>query len=103
MLRRGNESDDATHTGDAHLAKRIRQERVPVPHADIDRQRMSRDRETSGEPGSLALRDVRDGRDAFEQLVMMRDLFDALRWDAATAQHVGKERTNVVDSLRTAE
>ena len=34
---------------------------------------------------------------------MMRDLFDTLRSDAATAEHVGEERADVIAPLRTAE
>ena len=45
MLGGGNESDRAAHAGGAHLATCVGQERMPVAHADVHRQRVARGHE----------------------------------------------------------
>ena len=45
MLRRGDEPDRMSRPGVMHLAKRVRQQRMPVAHADVDWQRLSHRRE----------------------------------------------------------
>ena len=76
---------------------------MPVAHADVDRQRPPCDGQADAQSFRLPARQLGDGRDAVEQLVMMGNFFDALRAHAPAAQHVGEERTDVVASLRAAE
>ena len=49
-------------------------------------------------PGELG-----DGRDAAEVLVVVRDLFDTLWGNPASAQDVGEKRPNICHALRTPE
>ena len=86
-----------------HRPQCIGEQRMPVAHADVDRQRPSRDGQTDAQSFRLPARELGDGRDAVEQLVMMGNLFDAFGAHAPAAQHVGEEWTDVVASLRAAE
>src|SRR5262245_35376673 len=86
-----------------HLTQRVSQQRMPVAHADVHRERAAQSREPLLEPSRLATRDFRDRRDAAEELVVVRDLFDTLGTDPAAAQHGGQERTNVGETLWAAE
>ena len=76
---------------------------MPVPHADVDRQRMARRRQPLPQTLGLPPRELGDRRDAAEQLVVVRDFLDALGRHAPAAQHVGEERPDVVGTLRAAE
>jgi len=55
------------------------------------------------EPARLDAGDFGNRRDAAKQLVVVGDLLDALGTHASAAQHIGEERTNVGEALRTAE
>ena len=76
---------------------------MPVAHADVDRQRQARAAQPLAEPLRLPHRQRRQRRHAAEQLVVVRDLFDPLRRDAPSAQHVLQKRPHVGRPLRAAE
>ena len=103
MVRRGDESDRVPHAVGVHLPERVRQQRMPVAHADVHRQRPPRGRKPLAQSLGLAPRQLGDRRDAVEQLVVMRDFFDPLGADAPAAKDVREKRTDVFASLRTAE
>ena len=94
----------ARRTPAARISRSVSaQEWVPVAHADEHRQRVPRGGESRRETVGLRARQLGDRRDAAEQLVVMRDFFDALRRHASSAQDVGQERTDVVEPLGAAE
>ncbi len=103
VVRRGDESNRVPNAVRVHLLERVGQQWMPVAHADVDRQRAPRGNEARAKSVGLPARQLGDRRDAIEQLVMMRDLFNAFGTDAAAAEHVGEEWTDVVASLRAAE
>ena len=85
------------------LGERVGQERMPVAHADVDWQRLSGGGEARLRALGLRHGQLGDRRDAAERLVVMRDLLDAAGRDAAAAQDVLEEGTDVGRRLRTAE
>ena len=103
MVWRSDEPDGVPHAVRMHLPERLRQQRMPVAHADIHGQRPSGVRKPVPQSLRLAACQLGNWRDAVEELVMVRDFFDALGRDPPPAQHVGEERTNVVASLGAAE
>ena len=102
-LRRGEHADRAADAGARHLGQRVRQERMPVAHADVDRQRQPARGERVLQRRRLAQRQLGQRRDAAEALVVVRDFFDPLRADPAAAQHVLEKRPHVGRPLRSAE
>ena len=98
-----DETNRMPHAIRVHLLQRVRQQRMPVAHADVDGQRTAGGVEAFAETVRLATRQLRQRRYAIEQLVMVRDFFNALRRNSSSAQHVGEEGADVVAPLRTAE
>ena len=99
----GDDADGAADAGARHLGKRVGEERMPVAHPDVDRQRRAGARQPLAQALGLAHRQLGDRRDAAEELVVMRDFFDPLGRDAAAAQHVLEKRPDVGRPLRAAE
>ena len=67
-----------------HLGERLVQERMPVPHADVDRQRARRRAASAARrPSAWRARQLVERRAAADQLVVVRDLLEALGRDAA--------------------
>ena len=99
----GDEADGAADARARHLGQRVGEERMPVAHPDVDRQR----RAAFPEPLAAALRpappSAGEWRHAPEQLVVMCDFFDALGRNATPAQDVREERSDVSWSLGAAE
>ena len=102
-MRRGNHADQPPHAAAASSRQRVFDERPPVAHADVDRQREAARGQPLAQPARLPLGDRRDRRDAAEELVVVRDRLDPLRRNAARPQHVLQERPDVVGALRPAE
>src|SRR5690349_18033293 len=67
VLRCSDEPDRMAMTGGVHFAKCVGEQRMPVTHANEDRQRMAHRRESLLEPARLTTGDVGDWRDAAEQ------------------------------------
>ena len=98
--------DHADGTADAttrHLLECVAKIGMPVAHADMDRQRMPASLHLLCERIRLAHGELGQRRDTAEQLIVMRDLFDAGRGDPPSAQDVRQERTDVIWPLRSAE
>ena len=74
MLRGDDEPDRTPHAGLVHVAQRVGQQRMPVAHADVDRQRVPRAGQTTARTIGLAPGDRRDRRHAAEELVVTRHL-----------------------------
>ena len=86
-----------------HLGERLVEERVPVPHADVDRPSVTLTGQRLAQSGGLEAGQLAEGRAASDRLVVMRDLFDALRRDPAALRHDLEERPDVFGLLRPAE
>ena len=69
-----------------HLGERLVQERLPVAHADVDRQRPPLRGEGGAQPVGLAARQVVERRPPADQLVVVRDLLEPLGRDAPAAR-----------------
>jgi hypothetical protein len=82
-----------------HLAQRVGEVRVPVAHADVDRQRLARVAQARFEPVGLARVMAVIGDTPPKQLVVMRHFLHAFGRHAAAAQHVGEEGADVVETL----
>jgi hypothetical protein len=103
VLRCGDKADGVAVSRCVHLAKRVR--------AAADANCACRRRPAAACPKPRAdprarapdAGDFSDRRDAAEQLVVVCDFLDALGTHASAAQHVGEERTDVGETLRTAE
>ena len=102
-VRRQNKPDGAAHPRVGHLPQRVGQERMPVAHPHIDRQRRARVLEALPQPGSLEEGALGDWRNAAKERVMLSNFLDASRWNTSAAQHVGKERADVIRALRPAK
>ena len=77
--------------------------RMPVAHPDVHRQRRAGRCQPLRQALGLPACELCDGRDAAEQLVVMRDLFDP-RWRHVTAtQDVGEERSDFIHPPRPAK
>ena len=76
---------------------------MPVAHAEIDGQWHTRVSEPRMQACGLFDRVRGERRDAVKQLVVMRDLLDALGCGRPSAQHVREERSDVAEALRSAE
>jgi hypothetical protein len=68
---------------------------MPVAHADVDGQWMSRSRQPIDEAVRLAPGELGDWRDAAEQLVMMSDFFDSFGSDAPSFEDTLEKWPNV--------
>jgi hypothetical protein len=99
MLSGCDETDRVPQAGRMHLAQGIRQKRVPVPHPDVDRERMARCVQADAQSFRLPSRDLRDRRDTAKELVVVRDFLDAFGTDTAAAEDIRQERSNVVEPL----
>ena len=82
-----------------HARDRVLEERMPVAHPDIHRQRSARSGQPLLQPFGLTPCQLGDGRDAAEDLVMMRNLFDPFRRNAPSAQDPLEERTHVGEAI----
>jgi hypothetical protein len=102
-LRRGENADRASPSRVRQLRQRIGEERMPVAHADIHGQGNVAAAQCPFERCRLLHRQLGQGRDAAEPLVVMRDLFHPFGTDAASAQDVLEKRTHVGGPLRAAE
>ena len=102
-MRRGEHANRTAHAILRHLRQHVGEQRRPVAHPDIDRQRETPRRQVTTEPLGLLVRVLREGRDAAEQLVVVGDLLDALGRNAPPAQDVRQERADVVGPLGAPE
>src|SRR5688572_7814167 len=103
MLGGGDEADGAAQACRAEIAQRVWKQRMPVAHPDVDGKRMAGCLEAGPQALCLPTGNGGDRRDAVEELVVARDLLDALGADAPAAKHIGEKRTDVVRPLRPAE
>src|SRR3954469_6610102 len=76
---------------------------MPVAHADIDGKRRAECGKPVAQSFGLPARQLCKRGHTCEQLVMVGDLLDTLRADAASPQHVGEKRTDVIAALRSTE
>src|SRR6185436_4580158 len=91
-------------SGIAHLRERLVQERMPVAHADVDRQRGPVRGERARERDGLRPRQLVEWRSATRhRLVVMRDGIEARGRDAATARDELEEGPDLVGTRRAAE
>ena len=86
-----------------HLRERLVQERVPVPHADVDGQGDALLRERASERVGLAARQLVERRAPADQLVVVRHLLEALRRNAPARRDDLEERADVLGSLGSSE
>ena len=103
VMGRSDETDGAANAIRMHPLQRVRQIRVPVAHANVDRQRVTHGNQARAKAVRLPLRQLGQWGNAVEELVVMRDLFDPLRRDASSAQDVCEKRADIVAALRTTE
>src|SRR5437867_3563877 len=103
MLCRRDEADRAPHAVVAHLAQRVGEQRMPVAHPHIDRQRMALVRKTRAQPFGLTPGQLRDRRNAAEVLVVAGHFLHAMRRHPSPAEYVGEKGPDVVEALRAAE
>ena len=99
----GDQADGAADSRARHLGQRVGEERMPVAHPDVDRQRRPALPQPLPQPFGLRLRQAGEWRHAAEQLVVMCDFFDALGRNASPAQDVREERSDVSWTLGAAE
>src|SRR5699024_5999730 len=85
-MRGRNQPDRPAYAGARHRDKGVGEERMPVAHPDVDRQVRSALAQPSAQPLRLRFGELRQWRDAAEELVMMGNLLDALGCDASAAQ-----------------
>ena len=102
-MRGADESNRAPHAILRHLPQHVRQQRMPVAHAEVDRHVHAGGYQPRAKPLYLALRDRRERRHSTESLVVFRHLLNPLRGHAAPAQDVREERPYVGGSFRTTE
>ena len=76
---------------------------MPVAHADVDGQRETACGQLRLERLRLSHGQLGERGYAAEEVVVMRNLLDALRTDAAPAQHVLEEWTHIRRALGTTE
>jgi hypothetical protein len=76
---------------------------VPVPHAHEHRQVETRGPKPLAETVRLRARQLSEGRDTTEVLVVMRHLFDPFGRNPASTKHVGKKRPDILGTVRTTE
>jgi len=79
------------------------EERVPVAHADIDGQALTRLRESLRETACLTARQFGDRRHAVEQVVVAGHFLEPGRRHSPTPQHVGEKRSDIVGPVGAAE
>ena len=89
--------------GVLHLRERLVQERVPVPHADVDGQSEALLRERASERVGLAARQIVQRRASADQLVVVRHLLEPFRRNAPSRRDDLEERANVLGSLGSSE
>ena len=94
-LRGGEHADRAADAGARHRRQRVGEERMPVAHADVHRQRHAARRAALSRARAPAARQLGQRRDAAEPLVVVRDFLDPLGRDPAAAQHVREKRPHV--------
>ena len=102
-VRGGEERERPLDAVRGHLAERIREERVPVAVAEVDRQidpvLVELDPKRGDQRAVLGV----DRADAAEELVVVGDLLQPLARDVAPAGHVLEEGDHVVHPLGPAE
>jgi hypothetical protein len=76
---------------------------VPVPHAHEYRQVEARGPKPLAKAVRLRARQISEGRDAAEELVVMRHLFDTLGRNPTSTKHVGEKRPDILGTMRTTE
>ena len=79
------------------------EERVPVPHADVDGEADALLPERARERGGLAARQLVQRRAPADQLVVLRHLLEAVRRNAPARRHDLEERADVLGSLGSSE
>ena len=102
-LGRADEPDGPLHSGVGHLRERIGQQRMPVAHANENRKLEPGRGQSCAEAIRLPHRNFGERRHASEMLVVTDNFLDPLLRYAATTQHIREERTDVGQTLRTAE
>ena len=102
-VRGGDEAHRPADAGSRHLRERIGEVRMPVAHPDEDGKGCSGRDQAMGKALGLSGGQLREGRAAAHDVVVVRHFLDASRGDPPPAQHVLEKRTNVRLSLRTAE
>ena len=103
LERRQDDAERAPMPGVLHLRERLVQERVPVPHADVDGQGEALLCERASERVGLAARQLVQRRAPADQLVVVRHLFEALRRNAPSRRDDLEERADVLGSLGSSE
>ena len=83
-MRCEDEADGAAHAVGGHRAKRVRQQRMPVAHPNVDPKTEPLCREPLFESARLRQRNARERRDTPKAFVVMDDLLDPLGRDAAS-------------------
>jgi hypothetical protein len=103
VLSRRDETDGAAHVRVAHLAQRIEEIGVPVPHPDIRRQRHALGRKPRLQPFGLPHRQRGNRGDAAKVLVVLGYGVDPVGRDPPAPEDVRQERPDVGQALGTAE
>ena len=102
--RRENDAERAPRSLARHLAERLVEERMPVPHSDEHGQRGPGLGERLLEPAGLGERELGERRAAARHLlVVMRDLFEAARGNTAPACDDLEKRPDLVPRRRAPE
>ena len=91
------------HSVAGHLCQNFRQERMPVPHAHINRD--SRPLLFQQQPQAIRLAEgeLVEGRSASDQFVMVGHFLDPLPGHRTPAQDVVQKRTDLIASGRSPE
>jgi len=98
-----DDADDAADPRARHFGERVGEKRMPVAHADVNRQLRAVVFEPLAQSLGLCLGQAGQRRHAAEQFVVMRHLFDTLGRHATATQHVREERSDVSWPLWAAE
>ena len=103
LMDRHDEADRPPDAFVGHLRQRVSYERMPVAHADPDREIGLTLGQSGPETVRLATGNRGDGGDAAVLFVVVRHGVNPCRRNAPAAQHVSKEGPDFVESLRSAE
>ena len=102
-MRSEHKADGASYGVGRHSLHGVGEERVPIPHPDINRKIEASLQQTLFEAASLFHRDVGERRHSAEMLVVPDYLFEPFGGYATSTQHVAEERTNIRRALRAAK